>query len=199
MAHHFFAMLSRMKYINRWALMRNTRPENLSEHSLEVAAIAHALAVLSNERFGTRLNAERAALIGLYHDMPEIITGDMPTPIKYGHEELRAAYKAVERRAAERMLSLLPADLQGAYSRYFVKQAEDQEEWRLVRAADKISALIKCIEEEKAGNTEFAAAKKSLEELIHALSCPAAECFLQEFIGSYQLNLDELQKKDQSF
>ncbi len=195
MAHHFFAMLSRMKYINRWALMRNTRQENLSEHSLEVAAIAHALAMLSNERFGTSLNAERAALIGLYHDMPEIITGDMPTPIKYGSDELRAAYKAVERQAAERMVSLLPADLRGSYRRYFVKQAEDAEEWRLVKAADKISALIKCIEEEKAGNTEFAGAKGSIEKLIHGLDCPAAECFLREFIGSYQLNLDELQQK----
>ncbi len=196
MAHHFFAMLSRMKYINRWALMRNTRPENLSEHSLEVSAIAHALAVLSNERFGTELNAERTALIGLYHDMPEIITGDMPTPIKYGSDELRTAYKAVERQAAESLVSLLPADLQGTYRRYFVKQAEDAEEWRLVKAADKISALIKCIEEEKAGNTEFLGAKRSLEALIHGLNCPAAECFLQEFIGSYQLNLDELQQKD---
>lgn len=196
MAHHFFAMLSRMKYINRWALMRNTRPENLSEHSLEVSAIAHALAVLSNERFGTELNAERTALIGLYHDMPEIITGDMPTPIKYGSDELRTAYKAVERQAAESLVSLLPADLQGTYRRYFVKQAEDAEEWRLVKAADKISALIKCIEEEKAGNTEFLGAKRSLEALIHGMKCPAAECFLQEFIGSYQLNLDELQQKD---
>lgn len=196
MAHHFFAMLSRMKYIDRWALMRNTRRENLSEHSLEVSAIAHALAVLSNERFGTNLNAERTAIIGLYHDMPEIITGDMPTPIKYGNEELRAAYKAVERQAAQRLVMLLPADLQENYRRYFIKQAEDEEEWRLVKAADKISALIKCIEEEKAGNTEFIAAKKSLENLIHGLNCPAAECFLQEFIGSYQLNLDELQQKD---
>lgn len=197
MAHHFFAMLSRMKYINRWALMRNTRQENLSEHSLEVAAIAHALAVLSNERFGKSINAERTALIGLYHDMPEIITGDMPTPIKYGSEELRAAYKAVERQAAERMVSLLPADMQGTYQRYFVRQPEDGEEWRLVKVADKISALIKCIEEEKAGNTEFTAAKASIEKLIHELNCPAAECFLQEFIGSYQLNLDELQQKGQ--
>ena len=196
MAHHFFAMLSRMKYIDRWALMRNTRRENLSEHSLEVSAIAHALAVLSNERFGTNLNAERTAIIGLYHDMPEIITGDMPTPIKYGNEELRAAYKAVERQAAQRLVMLLPADLQENYRRYFIKQAEDAEEWRLVKAADKISALIKCIEEEKAGNTEFIAAKKSLEKLIHGLNCPAAECFLKEFIGSYQLNLDELQQKD---
>lgn len=196
MAHHFFAMLSRMKYINRWALMRNTRPENLSEHSLEVSAIAHALAVISNERFGTELNAERTALIGLYHDMPEIITGDMPTPIKYGSEELRTAYKAVERQAAESLVSLLPADLQGTYRRYFVRQTEDEEEWRLVKAADKISALIKCIEEEKAGNTEFLGARRSLEVLIHGLNCPAAECFLQEFIGSYQLNLDELQQKD---
>ncbi len=198
MAHHFFAMLSRMKYINRWALMRNTRLENLSEHSLEVSAIAHALAVLSNERFGTALNAERTALIGLYHDMPEIITGDMPTPIKYGNEDLRTAYKAVEQQAAERLVALLPPDMQKTYRRYFVRQDEDNEEWRLVKAADKISALIKCIEEEKAGNTEFIGAKKSIESLITQLNCPAAECFMKEFIASFYLNLDELQQKDQN-
>lgn len=199
MAHHFFAMLSRMKYINRWALMRNTRPENLSEHSLEVSAIAHALAVLSNERFGTNLNAERTALIGLYHDMPEIITGDMPTPIKYGNEELRTAYKTVEQQAAKRLVALLPPDMQKTYHRYFVRQEEDGEEWRLVKAADKISALIKCIEEEKAGNTEFIGAKKSIEALIARLDCPPAECFIEEFIDSFHLNLDELQQKEQNF
>ncbi|HBL40863.1 MAG TPA: 5'-deoxynucleotidase [Ruminococcaceae bacterium] len=199
MSHRFFAMLSRMKYINRWALMRNTRSENLSEHSLEVSAIAHALAVLSNERFGTELNAERTALLGLYHDMPEIITGDMPTPIKYGNDELRMAYKAVEHQAAERLVALLPQDMQKSYRRYFIKQDEDRDEWRMVKAADKISALIKCIEEEKAGNTEFVGAKESIEKLIAQLNCPPADCFIEEFISSYHLNLDELQQKDQNF
>lgn len=194
MNHSFFAMFSRMKYIDRWALMRNTRKENLSEHSLEVAAIAHALAVISNEYCGTALNAERAALLGIYHDMPEIITGDMPTPIKYGNPELKAAYKTVERETASRLVSLLPEYMQGAYKGFFVKQAEDAPLWQAVKAADKISALIKCIEEEKAGNSEFSGAKESVSRLIEQLGYKPAEIFLSEFIDSYSRNLDQLQQ-----
>ncbi len=186
-------MFSRMKYIDRWALMRNTRKENLSEHSLEVAAVAHALAVISNERCGTQLNAERAALLGIYHDMPEIITGDMPTPIKYGNPELKAAYKAVERETASRLVELLPDYMQSAYKGFFVKDESDYELWRLVKAADKISALIKCIEEAKAGNSEFAGAEKSVTQLIKELSFEPADIFLKEFIEAYTCNLDELQ------
>lgn len=195
MPHSFFAMFSRMKYIDRWALMRNTRRENLSEHSLEVAAIAHALTVISNERFGTSLNAERAALLGIYHDMPEIITGDMPTPVKYKNAELKSAYKAVERDAAQGLVGLLPEYMAKEYSGFFLKQTEDSELWTLVKAADKISALIKCIEEEKAGNTEFKSARKSVTQLIKGLRVPAAELFIEEFIDGYSLDLDELQQK----
>ncbi len=194
MSKSFFAMFSRMKYIDRWALMRNTRKENLSEHSLEVAAIAHALAVIANERCSAALNTERAALLGIYHDMPEIITGDMPTPIKYGNPELKAAYKAVEKETASHLVSLLPEYMQGAYHGFFVKQDSDRELWQAVKAADKISALIKCIEEEKAGNAEFAGAKKAVSALIDELNYKPAEIFLEEFIGAYCLNLDELQK-----
>lgn len=195
MSHNFFAMFSRMKYIDRWALMRNTRKENLSEHTLEVAAIAHALAVISNEKNGTDYNCERAALLGIYHDMPEIITGDMPTPIKYGNPQLKQAYKAVERETASHLVSLLPDYMQASYSDFFIKNDKDAPLWKLVKAADKISALIKCIEEEKAGNSEFASAKKSTLEHISALEIPAAKIFVDEFISAYSLDLDELQQK----
>lgn len=196
MSYNFFAMFSRMKYIDRWALMRNTRKENLSEHSLEVAAIAHALAVISNEKYGASLNAERAALLGIYHDMPEIITGDMPTPIKYGNPQLKQAYKAVERETASHLVSMLPDYMQASYSGFFVKQEADAELWKLVKAADKISALIKCIEEGKAGNTEFNSAKNSTEKLISQLEIPAAKIFVDEFIAAFDLDLDELQQKN---
>ena len=196
MAYNFFAMFSRMKYIDRWALMRNTRKENLSEHTLEVAAIAHALAVISNEKHGTALNAERAALLGIYHDMPEIITGDMPTPIKYGNPQLKQAYKAVERETAAQLVSMLPDYMQESYKGFFVKDSADSELWRLVKAADKISAFIKCIEEEKAGNTEFNSAKKATFAAISALDIPAAKTFLDEFIAAFDLDLDELQQKN---
>ncbi len=190
----FFAMFSRMKYIDRWALMRNTRKETLSEHSLEVAAIAHALAIISNERCSTHLNAERAALLGIYHDMPEIITGDMPTPIKYGNPELKAAYKAVEKETAVKLVSMLPEYMQAGFGGVFVKAEEDKELWRAVKAADKISALIKCIEERKAGNSEFGGAEASVSKLIEQLNYEPASIFLSEFIEAYSLNLDELQQ-----
>ncbi|MBQ5823183.1 MAG: 5'-deoxynucleotidase [Clostridia bacterium] len=196
MSYSFFAMFSRMKFIDRWALMRNTRKENLSEHSLEVAAIAHALAVISNEKYGTQHNCERAALLGIYHDMPEIITGDMPTPIKYGNPQLRQAYKAVERETASQLVSMLPEYMQASYSGFFVKQDADSELWKLVKAADKISALIKCIEEEKAGNSEFSSAKISIENIISALDVPAATDFINEFLAAFALDLDELQRKN---
>ena len=196
MSYSFFAMFSRMKYIDRWALMRNTRKENLSEHTLEVAAIAHALAVISNEKYGASLNAERAALLGIYHDMPEIITGDMPTPIKYGNPQLKQAYKAVERETAAQLVSMLPEYMQDSYKGFFVKSDADSELWKLVKAADKISAYIKCIEEEKAGNTEFNSAKKATFALISQLDIPAAQTFIDEFITAYNLDLDELQQKN---
>ncbi len=194
MAYNFFAMLSRMKYIDRWALMRNSREENLSEHSLEVAALAHALVVITNELTGTSLNAERAALIGIYHDMPEIITGDMPTPIKHGNPELKQAYREVEKNAAGKLLGMLPDYMQTGYAYCFEKQEGDEELHRLVKAADKLSALIKCIEEKQAGNREFAAAEESTLAALRAMELPAVDRFLEDFIGAYSLNLDELQR-----
>ncbi|MBR1757388.1 MAG: 5'-deoxynucleotidase [Lachnospiraceae bacterium] len=189
---HFFAMMSRMKYIERWALMRNSIKENISEHSLEVAMISHLLATLGNVRLGKALNADRAALIGLYHDSTEIITGDMPTPIKYYNPQIKDAFKAVEDVAGHKLLSMLPEDLQETYRPIFFKEEEDAYLWKLVKAADKISALIKCIEEEKNGNTEFFSAKQTLESSVKAMNLEEAEMFLKEFLPSYYKNLDEL-------
>lgn len=187
----FFAMFSRMKYINRWALMKNTRNENLSEHSGDVAAIAHAIAVLKNLRFGGKLNAERAAVLGLYHDMPEIITGDMPTPVKYHSKTLHAAFLEVEKEACESLCEMLPQDMQAEFRPYFFKEEGDEYLWKIVKAADKIAALIKCIEEEKGGNREFAFAMRSTKAAIEKMQLPEAEAFLEEFIDAYSLSLDE--------
>lgn len=187
----FFAMYSRMKYINRWALMKNTRSENLCEHSADVAAIAHAIAVLKNLRFGGSVNAERAAVLGLYHDMPEIITGDMPTPVKYHSETLRNAFLEVEDEACGRLVSMLPEDMKEVYSPFFFKAEGDEYLWKIVKAADKISALIKCIEEEKAGNREFSKALEATRAAIEKMQLPEADAFLEEFLGSFSLSLDE--------
>lgn len=187
----FFAMYSRMKYINRWALMKNTRSENLSEHSADVAAIAHAIAVLKNLRFGGKVNAERAAVLGLYHDMPEIITGDMPTPVKYHSKTLRNAFLEVEAGACSRLLSMLPEDMKKEYSPFFFKAEGDEYLWKIVKAADKISALIKCIEEEKAGNREFSKALESTKKAIQKMQLPEADAFLEDFIEAFSLSLDE--------
>lgn len=191
MANSFFAMHSRMKYINRWALMRNTATENISEHSNDVAAVAHALAVIKNLRFGGSLNAERAAFLGLYHDMPEIITGDMPTPVKYHSEEMRQEFLKVEEMACDKLLSMLPEDMRAYYEDAFFPKDEDEYLWRLVKAADKISALIKCIEEKNAGNREFEKAFQSTEEAIRKMELPEADVFLEEFIPAFYLSLDE--------
>ena len=189
----FFAMFSRMKYIDRWSLMRNARRENLSEHSLETAAIAHALAVIENVRFGGSLNAERAAVLGIYHDMPEIITGDMPTPIKHGYPEITRAYCLVEKQAGHSLEDMLPEDIRSCYHGVFSREEEDAYLWRLVKAADKISALIKCIEEDQAGNREFLSAKASTLKALEAMNLSCVAEFLSEFAESYGLTLDELQ------
>lgn len=191
MSYNFFAMHSRMKYINRWALMRNTQSENISEHSNDVAVIAHALAVISNLRFGRNLNAEKAAFLGLYHDMNEIITGDMPTPVKYHSSGMREAFAKVEDMASERLLSMLPEDMRDYYRSAFFQAPEDEYLWKIVKAADKISALIKCIEEQKAGNNEFGKALESTKKSIEKMELPEAEVFIREFIPGFYLSLDE--------
>ena len=193
----FFATISRMKYIERWALMRNARPENLSEHAVEVSMIAHALCIIGNVRYGRHLDGERAALIGIYHDASEIITGDMPTPVKYYNEEIKHAYKSVERVAEDHLLERLPDDLRPAFSSIFKPNEEDEDEMymrKLVKAADKLSALIKCIEEERSGNKEFTTAQKSTLKALDKMKeeLPEVKDFMDEFLSSYGNTLDEL-------
>ncbi len=188
----FFAMMSRMKYIQRWALMRNSISENISEHSLEVSILAHALAVISNERLGNNINAEKAALIGIYHDATEIITGDMPTPIKYYNDNIQGAFKAVEEAAANRLLLMLPEDMRKSYEAIFFPQEEESHLWKLVKAADKLSALIKCKDERKTGNTEFQKAEETIEGLLKRMNLKEVDIFMEEFLPAYDKTLDEL-------
>ncbi len=191
MGYSFFAMLSRMKYIDRWALMRNTESENLDSHSKEVAVIAHALAVIGNVRLGKNYNADRAAVLGLYHDAQEIITGDLPTPVKYQNKKILDAYKEIENSATERLVSMLPDDLKNEFMCALTGE-NDKDLLPLVKAADKLSALIKCIEERKAGNMEFKEAERSTRERIAELNSEEANVFLNEFIGAFELTLDQL-------
>lgn len=191
MKSHFFAMLARMKYINRWALMRNIQEENICQHSMETAAFAHALALIKNKYFGGNLNADRAAVLALYHDMPEIITGDLPTPVKYFNEDMKEVYSKVEENACEKLLSMLPEDLKEDYSPLFFKEKEDEYLWKIVKAADKISALTKCLEEKKAGNREFDSALETTKNSIREMKMEEADYFLDTFLDSFMLTLDE--------
>jgi len=189
--YNFFAMVNRMRLIDRWALMQNTSKENIAEHSHAVAVIAHALALIGNKEFGRQYNAERAALLALYHDTTEVITGDMPTPVKYYNDEIKNVYKDIERVAGERLLAMLPADYRDEYLPLFEKQEQDAALWKLVKAADKISALIKCIEETRMGNREFEIALKSQEKLIDEIGMPEVQYFREHFLKAYYLTLDE--------
>ena len=188
----FYAMLARMKYIERWALMRNAEPENISEHSLEVSILAHALAFIGNTRLGKSYDADHIAMLGTYHDCTEIITGDMPTPIKYENPDIQDAYKQIEKAAAFRLLNMLPEDIRASYESYFIESSHDNNSHILVKAADKLSAYIKCVEEEKAGNTEFKSAKATIAQAITDLHCEEADIFVKEFLPAYELTLDEL-------
>ena len=181
-----------MKYINRWGLMRNSRNENICEHSLETALVAHALATLGNKRFGKKYDAERAAMLAMLHDASEIITGDMPTPIKYHSEEIRQAYSEVENMATEHLVTMLPEELRDEYREIMTMSGDSDEELkRLVKAADKISAAIKCVEERRSGNRDFSKAEQGILEAIRKMELPEADCFVKEFLPSYSLTLEE--------
>ena len=188
MASSFFAMLGRMKHISRWGLMHSTRRENLSEHSLDVAYLAHALTVLGNRRFGKQLDPGKAVLYAIYHDCSEILTGDLPTPVKYKNEALRSAYKAVEEEAASRLLGKLPREFQEDFSPWF---SVPEEYAPIIKAADKLSALIKCQEEKNSGNREFDRAWETTMASLRAMDLPEAEAFLEEFFPAYGQTLDE--------
>lgn len=193
--NHFYAMLSRMKYINRWGLMRNTRNENICEHSLEVAFIAHALGIINNQEFDGSINAERLAILGMYHDVTEIITGDMPTPVKYYNPLIRDAYKEVETVAKNELLAGLPGKMRPVYDSVLMETDDESQMWRYVKAADKLSALIKCIEEKRMGNMDFTEAEQSTRKAVTDMKLPEADYFLEHFLPAYEKTLDESTKQ----
>lgn len=188
------ALLGRMKYITRWSLMRNGRPESLSEHTADTALLAHTLCLIAKHCTGTgaELRPEVVATAALYHDAPEILTGDMPTPVKYKNEELRTAYKAVERESARVMASLQPEELRAETEAYLTGTVLNEAERKVLKAADRLSAIIKCIEESQGGNREFEAAREQQMSALHGLDCPEAEYFIEHMLPCYAQNLDEL-------
>ena len=190
MTYAFFACLSRLKLISRWSLMRNTQPENDAEHSLQVAMIAHAIAVIGRDRYGRAVDPEHVLSLAVYHDATEVMTGDLPTPVKYHNEELRGAYRRLEDVSADRLLSLLPEDMQPAFTPY-LKQEKGYDR-DVVKAADKISAYIKCLEEKRAGNREFDYAAENVRKSLDAMELPEVRDFLREFLPAFEMTLDEL-------
>lgn len=191
MEYNFFAMLSRMKYINRWGLMRNTIMENIAEHSLDVSIIAHAIAVIKNIYFDGDTDPEHIAVLAMFHDTTEIITGDLPTPIKYYAPDIKKAYKDIERVAANQLLGELPEEMKPEYTKIMLENEEDELNWRIVKAADKLSAIIKCVEERRMGNMDFYEAEKSLLQYVHDMNMPEVEYFIDNFLPAYSLTLDE--------
>lgn len=188
---HFFAYTSRMRFISRWALMRNSQPENIQEHSHQVAVLAHALAVIRNRCFGGQVDPGTVAVAALYHDASEILTGDMPTPIKYDNPAIQRAYKQVESVAEEKLLSMLPDDLREEFRPAIT--IPDESIRAVVKAADKLSAYLKCVEELKAGNNEFRLAREQTWEALQDNPLPALQYFMEHFLPSFELTLDELQ------
>lgn len=191
MRYDFYAYMDRMKYIKRWQLMRSVREENIMEHSQGVTLVAHALAVIRNKVFGGNVDVSKTVLYALYHETGEVMTGDLPTPIKYYNPEIHGAYKDLERSACKKMAAMLPPELKSEITP-FVLADETSEEYKLVKAADRLSAYMKCLEELRSGNAEFSSAKKSIEEDLHARNLPEVEYFFEHFIPSFSLTLDEL-------
>ena len=191
MQHRFFALISRMRYISRWGLMRNTFEENVQEHSHMVAVLAHGLAMIQRDILKEPADPERCATAALFHDASEILTGDLPTPIKYYNPDIRKAYKAVEAVSAQKLLSMLPAELQPGYEPLLTES--DPGVKRIVKAADKLSAYIKCLEELQAGNSQFESAAKQTMEAMVAMELPCLDWFLTHCLESFRLNLDQLE------
>lgn len=188
----FYAYLDRMKFIKRWQLMRSTREENIMEHSHQVAVLTHALAVIENKVYGGNINVERAVLYALYHEVSEVMTGDMPTPVKYFNGQLHGEYAKVEQLAVDRIAATLPEPVKGEIHPY-LQADKDCEEYSFVKAADKLSAYLKCLEELRSGNAEFVQAKKTIEKALHEKKMRAVEYFFEHFIPAFSLTLDELE------
>lgn len=189
---YFFAHLARMKLIYRWPLMRNVRTENVSEHSLQVAMVAHALAIIKNRKFGGHVNAERIALLAMYHDASEVITGDLPTPIKYHNSQIAHEYKKIEQFAQQKLLDMLPEELQEDFKPLLIEELQSDEEHSIVKQADSLCAYLKCLEELSAGNSEFKLAKKRLEKILAKRQSPEMDYFIEIFVPGFKLSLDEI-------
>ncbi|MCG9567385.1 5'-deoxynucleotidase [Vibrio sp. 070316B] len=189
---HFFAHLARMKLIQRWPLMRSVSSENISEHSLQVAFVAHALALIKNKKFDGKLNPEHIALIGMYHDTSEVLTGDLPTPVKYYNPDIAQEYKKIEAAAEQRLLSMLPEEFQDDFAPFLISGTASKEEQNIVKQADTICAYLKCLEELSAGNHEYEQAKRRLEETLAQRKSPEMDYFLTTFAPSFELSLDEI-------
>ncbi|EHZ6872763.1 5'-deoxynucleotidase [Providencia rettgeri] len=189
---YFFAHLARMKLIHRWPLMRNVRTENVSEHSLQVAMVAHALAIIKNRRFSGQVNAERIAMLAMYHDASEVITGDLPTPIKYHNQQIAHEYKKIEKFAQQKLLEMLPEELQDDFRELIIEDLQTDEEHSLVKQADSLCAYLKCLEELSAGNSEFKLAKKRLEKILEERKSPEMDYFMEKFVPGFKLSLDEI-------
>ncbi|OMO20105.1 5'-deoxynucleotidase [Vibrio lentus] len=189
---HFFAHLARMKLIQRWPLMRSISSENISEHSLQVAFVAHALALIKNKKFNGQLNPEHIALLGMYHDTSEVLTGDLPTPVKYYNPDIAQEYKKIEAAAEQRLLSMLPEEFQDDFAPFLISGTANKEEQSIVKQADTICAYLKCLEELSAGNHEYEQAKRRLEETLSQRKSPEMDYFLTTFAPSFELSLDEI-------
>lgn len=195
MEYNFYAFMDRMKYIKRWSLMRSVREENIMEHTQQVAMLTHALVVINNKIYGGSVNAERAVLYALYHECSEVITGDLPTPIKYLNASINGAYKEIESKACGKLLCMLPEELSAELGLY-IKADERSEEYKFTKAADRLAAYIKCLEERRSGNNEFINAERSIEADLHARNMPEVEYFFKNFVPGYLKTLDELKEGD---
>lgn len=189
---HFFAHLSRLKLINRWPLMRNVRTENVSEHSLQVAMVAHALAIIKNQKFNGNLNADRIAMMAMYHDASEVLTGDLPTPVKYYNAQIAHEYKKIEKIAQQKLIEMLPEEMRAAYRPLLDEHLHSEEETAIVKQADALCAYLKCLEELSAGNHEFHLAKARLEKTLEQRHSPEMDYFVHVFVPSFSLSLDEI-------